>query len=69
MDKRNEYRIRPSRSSLGAWVAEFRRPRLFGLWTGWHTIDVFYGESAKQLAERICRAHAGEGTVNLGRLP
>lgn len=69
MDKRNEYRIRPGVTSLGTWIAEFRRPRLFGLWSGWMMIDVYYGNEAKANAEAACRAHAGEGAVNLGRLP
>lgn len=69
MDKRNEYRIRPSMQSAGWWVAEFRAPRFWGGWSAWKEIDCYFGEHGIKQAEAMCRAHAGQGTINLGRLP
>jgi hypothetical protein len=65
MDKRKEYRVRPSLIS-SAWYAEVRAAFPFRVF-GWSRIGDYYDNS--KLAEAACRKHAGEGTKYLGRLP
>ena len=70
MDTRNEYRVVPSIRYNGQWIAEFRAPRFrFGRQVGWRDWEVIDFFGTEEIAEEMCRRHAGEGTKLLGRLP
>lgn len=70
MDKRNEYRVKPSVTDENGWLAEFRAPRIwFGRQFGWHEWEAFAFCGSVDAGEAVCRRHTGEGTKYLGRLP